>query len=465
LKISVTNVGPIKQADIDVAPLTIFIGPNNSGKSVMAAVIYAALSSPTLAAFTTAVLSALRELGRTEGSLISEMEEHLRNKIHEAAQSAEELSEQFRGFFAERISEALGQYMANACEEIERATGTPSADLRRASESRRHTGAITVTSGHSGWEALIRLKAANRETTVDQSPDLDIIWNSMWQRRREGLALIPESHEITPTVTTLLIKELFEDFPNQSRYLPAARSGILHSYKATAASLVRQSSLGGTRNSGSPALTGVIADFVGQMIEINPLGPGSFEAEAHRLELEVLNGEVILVSHPVPEVFYRTPGREYSLRQTSSMVSELSPIVLYLRHVLHPGDLLMIEEPEAHLHPAAQVAFANCLVRLVNSGLKIMLTTHSEYFLQQINTAIMAGTVSDMDAADLGVSENRIAADKVAAYFFEPGKSGTTVKRLAIDPKRGVPEEGFDEVTEYMYNATLTLDRRINDQG
>ncbi len=43
MKISVTNLGPIKQADIDLAPLTVFIGPNNSGKSALAAVVYATL--------------------------------------------------------------------------------------------------------------------------------------------------------------------------------------------------------------------------------------------------------------------------------------------------------------------------------------------------------------------------------------------------------------------------------------
>lgn len=88
------------------------------------------------------------------------------------------------------------------------------------------------------------------------------------------------------------------------------------------------------------------------------------------------------------------------------------------------------------------------MVRLVNQGLKVGLTTHSEFFLQQLNNAIMAGTLPSDQAAELGVSEDRLDASKVAAYFFKPSDSGTTVERLPIDPKQGIPEASFEGVTE-----------------
>jgi predicted ATPase len=137
---------------------------------------------------------------------------------------------------------------------------------------------------------------------------------------------------------------------------------------------------------------------------------------------------------------------------------------LYLRHRLRAGDLLLIEEPEAHLHPGAQVAFAACLVRLIGQGLRVCLTTHSEFFLQQLNNAIMAGSLSDEEAEELGVSEDRIDAGKVAAYFFEPSDSGTAVKRLPIEQKQGIPEASFDTVTDQLYDQIVALDRRIGGQ-
>ena len=61
------------------------------------------------------------------------------------------------------------------------------------------------------------------------------------------------------------------------------------------------------------------------------------------------------------------------------MVSELAPVVLYLRHLVQPGELLIIEEPEAHLHPGMQAAFTRELARLVTTGVRIVITTTRLY--------------------------------------------------------------------------------------
>ena len=68
----------------------------------------------------------------------------------------------------------------------------------------------------------------------------------------------------------------------------------------------------------------------------------------------------------------------------SSMVSELAPVVLYLRYVVNPGDLLIIEEPESHLHPAMQVEFIRNLAAAVQSGIRVLITTHSEWVLEEV---------------------------------------------------------------------------------
>ena len=63
------------------------------------------------------------------------------------------------------------------------------------------------------------------------------------------------------------------------------------------------------------------------------------------------------------------------------MVSELAPLILFLKYLVRPGDLLILEEPESHLHPAAQRRLARGIVRLVNAGVKVLITTHSETFV------------------------------------------------------------------------------------
>ena len=79
------------------------------------------------------------------------------------------------------------------------------------------------------------------------------------------------------------------------------------------------------------------------------------------------------------------------MSNSSAMVSELAPLVLFLRGAVGPGDLLIIEEPESHLHPAAQTKIAQTLARLVRAGVYVVITTHSNWLLQQIGNLIREG--------------------------------------------------------------------------
>ncbi len=219
-----------------------------------------------------------------------------------------------------------------------------------------------------------------------------------------------------------------------------------------------------------PAVSGIIADFLGEMIEVGVRPYGQFPEHAERLEREILRGAIELqenVSGGYPEPVYRSPEGEFPLGRTSSMVSELAPVVLFLRHLMQRGDLLMIEEPEAHLHPQAQVAFAKSLVRLVNAGLSIAMTTHSEFFLQQLNNAMLAAKVDNSDSDKINLEPDmRISTNNVAAYLFRTFEDdGTQVVGLTIDSREGIPEDSFSEVAEYLYAQTVALDKRVSDDS
>lgn len=56
------------------------------------------------------------------------------------------------------------------------------------------------------------------------------------------------------------------------------------------------------------------------------------------------------------------------------------------RLILRKGDILVLDEPENHLHPAWQIAYAEAIVLLRKCfNLKILLTTHSPYFLEALD--------------------------------------------------------------------------------
>ena len=66
------------------------------------------------------------------------------------------------------------------------------------------------------------------------------------------------------------------------------------------------------------------------------------------------------------------------------MVTELAPVVLYLRYAVEGGSVLIVEEPESHLHPSMQVAFIRQLAKLVDSGVRVIVTTHSEWVIEEL---------------------------------------------------------------------------------
>ena len=61
----------------------------------------------------------------------------------------------------------------------------------------------------------------------------------------------------------------------------------------------------------------------------------------------------------------------------------------YLRHCAQKGDLFIIDEPELNLHPENQCRLARLFACLVNAGLKVFITTHSDYIVKEINTLLM----------------------------------------------------------------------------
>ena len=125
------------------------------------------------------------------------------------------------------------------------------------------------------------------------------------------------------------------------------------------------------------------------------------------------------------------------------MVSELAPVVHYLRQFAAPGDMLIVEEPESHLHPARQVDFVRLLAELVVAGVRVLLTTHSEWVLEELANIVER---SKIPAQHLGESDRvALPEDQVGAWLFESSPDGSAVKRIDVN-ESGLYPCGFREV-------------------
>ena len=170
----------------------------------------------------------------------------------------------------------------------------------------------------------------------------------------------------------------------------------------------RASYAGIQREESLPLLSGVIADFLRQLTELdgrtNTWG-GRLEngsGLAGRIERKMLKGGVryenSVMGYPI--FSYQPDGwkEDIPLMNASSMVSELAPVVLYLRHVVQPGETLIIEEPESHLHPAMQVEFTRQLAAVVRAGVRVIITTHSEWVLDELANLVRVSELSRVRA-------------------------------------------------------------------
>lgn len=87
----------------------------------------------------------------------------------------------------------------------------------------------------------------------------------------------------------------------------------------------------------------------------------------------------------------------------SSATKSLFLIDLYIKNLARENDILIIDEPELNLHPNNQRLVAHLLVRLIKSGIKVVVTTHSDHFLREINSLVMLSNknIDDEDRKDI----------------------------------------------------------------
>ena len=141
------------------------------------------------------------------------------------------------------------------------------------------------------------------------------------------------------------------------------------------------------------------------------------------------------------------------------MVSELAPLVLFLRGLVNPGDTLIIEEPEAHLHPGAQADMAVILARMVRAGVRVIITTHSDWLLQEIGNLIRAGELekAGKEVSDLPTS---LQEEQVGIWHFQ--KDGN-VEEIPYNRIDGVEPMEYLDVAEDLYNRSARLQNRLEE--
>ena len=130
----------------------------------------------------------------------------------------------------------------------------------------------------------------------------------------------------------------------------------------------------------------------------------------------------------------------------SSSIKSLFLIDLYVNSLAEKNGLLIIDEPELNLHPDNQRKIAGLLARLVNAGIKILVTTHSDYLIRELNNRIMLNLdIEDknviMKSAKI-VQEDLLRPEQVKAYSL---KEDHEIHPVTVD-RYGINMEIFDNL-------------------
>lgn len=244
-------------------------------------------------------------------------------------------------------------------------------------------------------------------------------------------------------------------------FLPASRSGIysgMSAFSSIVAELSKNKAML-TRKIELPGISEPISDYFLMLSNIKGKENTAFTDVYKEIEEAILHGRVRF-NRSRNTLVYAPEGleHEFEMTEVSSMVSEISPIVAFLKYIIaftprrsktqRAKPIVFIEEPEAHLHPKNQIKLINLFAKLYKFDIKIVVSSHSNYIFNKLNNLLLKGDISP----------NIYSA---ILLHSEPGGSISTF--MAID-ELGVDDENFLDVTQELYNEREELICAWNDE-
>lgn len=211
-------------------------------------------------------------------------------------------------------------------------------------------------------------------------------------------------------------------------------------------------------------------DWLNELVDKLKFRSEGFHAYAERLKKDLAGGaykvDALTGSIDFRPYQAKMNGKRSAplrLHMTSGTVKSLFGLWFYLEHEARPGGVLMIDEPELNIHPENQLKIARFLARLVNAGLHIVISTHSDYIVREFNSMIML----DRDAKGKLRRKYRYRTDEIlqpeqiGAYLFDE----QTIKPFAVIPDDGIHATTFDIVIDKLNESNDDIHYTLKDWG
>lgn len=473
MKIKITDFGPIKEFEFDFQKSLVGIfGKNNAGKSYSISVVYLIVKNILEAQEDMLEFNFERFL---ENEIIS-FEEDMENK-HLFQKKDVNIKKQLEFFYKDFYSKLLAERLTNSFfstfDSLENLINNFSTNLP---QIKLDTNSLNITFKVNKNITLSKLVMTDNIITrkINTYQDYKI---------EENQTIIYHSSESVHTFrnnlknyTLEFVYSLFNEVQNNVDliyYLPASRSGLyqtLSGFSQIFTDLTKKRGLFNKKYE-IPKIPEPLSDYFLHISEINENSKELLKKDHFRelnkvvneVEKAILKGKVFFKKEN-NKIYYMPDDFDFELdiSLTSSMVSEISPIVSYLKYII-PYDinkrnifrnqyqntiLILIEEPEAHLHPKVQIQLMDIFAKLSKIGIKIVITSHSNYMFNKLNNLVLAKKLNPED---------------IEVMVFDENQTGGKVTISQVD-ELGIDDNNFIDAAEQLYEEKMSLIDKLNGE-
>lgn len=200
--------------------------------------------------------------------------------------------------------------------------------------------------------------------------------------------------------------------------------------------------------------TGLFKEFFEMLNIINSSSANQIEVDDHLLKKfkEILDGRVYKDSAS-GKYFYETDNANIPISAAASSIKEIAPLSLFVNRFAISLSSILIEEPEAHLHPLKQRMMADVISLLVNNNACIQITTHSDYLIRRINELVLLNQIFESKNYDEASLNNicdevgipsylKLNHNCIGAYLLQR-RSDNTVEIICQSTDDGVKFDSF----------------------
>lgn len=462
MELELKNLGAIKSGRIELKPLTVFIGPNNSGKT-WASYAISGLFGHSWRVYRGALMDGYLEETYPEIEQVFETFKTLGTAQINIADYFEEICETYYNNLCKFAPEWMNIIMGTKSKIFH--DFSISIDLHEHIPSMKQriidTELKFAFPQGTGSEPLVKANKKKGESVLFFHTSEDRSLNEI------------QPDVLKKYIYGVLLQTVHRAYINDVGYLTAERTGLFPIMSSL-------SSVGRRRSKDVPVEEKEVEDYIcisyplGAMLKDliqlmdkrihdrvsarrNNEKYKPFQELADILEKDILEGRIerkVIRDENIMDYVYRhADAGEIDLEMTvvSSAVKDSSPLSLYLRYILEPEDLILIDEPEMNLHPENQVKMLELLAMLVNLNVNVVLTTHSTYFVDHLVNLMKAAEHSNPDKIrDLFYLKSEkafISKENVAVYVFEKN----TVRSILTD-KGFINWDTFSSISQYVAN-------------